>query len=249
MAKRPAQTPADLADAPGTGSRTLIERAYGQLREDILSGRLVAGQKLRVEHLKNGYTVSAGTLREALARLVSDALVVAEGQRGFTVAPMTVDELEDLTNLRVFIETAAIQEAIRCSNAAWRQQLTEAFASLSALEQPLLSTHFASWESANFLFHERLLQGGASPWTIRTLRQLTAHGERYRRLAIRVPGLRRDVHQEHQQIFDSAMAGQPARAALALEAHVRMTPDLLIKALREGQISLTESPQRTPPQP
>ncbi|MEY4757314.1 MAG: hypothetical protein RJA34_2212 [Pseudomonadota bacterium] len=249
MAKRPAQTPAEQADAPGSSSRTLIERAYRQLREDILGGKLVPGQKLRVEHLKADYTVGAGTLREALARLVSDALVVAEGQRGFTVAPMTVDELEDLTNLRVFIETAAIQEAIRSSNPAWRQQLTTAFASLSALEQALLSTHFSAWESANFWFHECLLQGGASPWTIRILRQLTAHGERYRRLAIRVPGLRRNVHEEHQQIFDSAMAGQPARAALALEAHVRMTPDLLIKALREGQISLCESPTRTPHSP
>jgi len=242
MAKRPVHPQTEPADAHGvTGSRTLIERAYRQLREDILAGRLVAGQKLRVEHLKSGYTVGAGTLREALARLVSDALVVAEGQRGFTVAPMTVEELEDLTNLRVFIETAAIQDAIRCSDDAWRLQLTAAFTQLSALEQPLLSTHFSTWESANVLFHECLLQGGASPWTIRILRQLTAHGERYRRLAIRVPGLRRNVHEEHQQIFESAMAGQPARAALALEAHIRMTPDLLIKALREGQISLTES--------
>lgn len=225
--------------APVAGaSRTLIERAYGALKEDIFQGLLVPGQKLRVEHLKDRYTVGAGTLREALARLVSDALVLAEGQRGFTVAPMTVEELEDLTNLRVFLETSALQEAIRRADGHWRDTLRAVFERLSALETPLLPERIRHWESANGAFHEALLQGGASPWTLRVLRQLTAHAERYRRLAMRLPGSVRNVHEEHRQIFESAMASQPARAALALEIHIRNTPDLLINALRSGATSL-----------
>ncbi len=70
-------------DAAEVASRTLIERAYAQLRDDIIEGRLAPGEKLRVEHLKEHYRVGAGTLREAITQLVSDALVVAEGQRGF----------------------------------------------------------------------------------------------------------------------------------------------------------------------
>jgi len=50
--------------------RTLIEASYRQLRRDIIAGGYQAGQKLRVEHLKANYQVSAGTLREALALLV-----------------------------------------------------------------------------------------------------------------------------------------------------------------------------------
>ncbi len=73
-----------------SGYRTLIERTYGQLREDILDGKLVPGEKLLVEHLKSRYDVGAGTVREALSRLVSEAMVVAEGQRGFTVAPVSL---------------------------------------------------------------------------------------------------------------------------------------------------------------
>src|SRR6476646_8542333 len=85
----------DGATARGTdaGSRTLIERAYAQLRDDIVEGRLAPGEKLRVEHLKSRYEVGAGTLREAITRLVSDALVDAEGQRGFRVAPMALTDL------------------------------------------------------------------------------------------------------------------------------------------------------------
>ena len=91
----------------GTGSRTLIEQAYRQLRDDIIEGRLAPGEKLRVEHLRRHYAVGAGTLREAITRLVSDALVEAEGQRGFRVAPVALDDLEDLTRLRLHIEIEA----------------------------------------------------------------------------------------------------------------------------------------------
>jgi DNA-binding GntR family transcriptional regulator len=44
----------------------------------------------------------------------------------------------------------------------------------------------------------------------------------------------RDVHAEHTLIFDSAMAGQDARAALALEAHIRATPELIAQTIQSG---------------
>ena len=66
----------------GIDARTLVERAYLGLRHDIVRGALTPGERLRVEHLKAVYDVGAGTLREALMLLVSDALVTAEGQIG-----------------------------------------------------------------------------------------------------------------------------------------------------------------------
>ena len=59
MAKRSALP---TADAPASASRTLIERAYEQLRDDIVDGRLAPDEKLRVEHLKARYGVSAPQL-------------------------------------------------------------------------------------------------------------------------------------------------------------------------------------------
>lgn len=234
MAKR--SVPNDTAAHPLPG-RTLIERAYAQLRDDIVEGRLAPGEKLRVEHLKEHYGVGAGTLREAITRLASDALVVAEGQRGFRVAPIALQELEDITQLRVQIETEALRLSIRAGGAAWRTTVTQAFESLSA-EEPIRPERRPHWEVLNLRFHEALLSGHASEWTLRVLRLLSRHSERYRSYAMSLPDSRRDVHAEHVQIYEYAMAGQDARAALALEAHIRATPDLLIRALREGRIRL-----------
>lgn len=100
MVKRSALLPAPDLSRPGQDThspRTLTERAYTQLRDDIVEGRLEPGEKLRVEHLRQHYEVSAGILREALNRLVSDALVEAEGQRGFHVTPITPSYSRALT--------------------------------------------------------------------------------------------------------------------------------------------------------
>ncbi len=231
--------PMGWQQAPGEpGSRTLTEQTYARLRTDIIEGRLAPGSKLRVDHLRGSYGVSAGTLREAMTRLVSDALVTAEGQRGFRVSPITIADLEDLTRLRVHIETHALRQSIRYGGEAWRQRLQASFVALSAFEQPLTRRHREQWETLNTRFHEALLSGHDSPWTSRVLRLLTRQSERYRSFALSVPGMTRDVHAEHMAIFELAMAGEEARAALALEAHICATPNLLARALREGRLAL-----------
>ncbi|MDD2179305.1 GntR family transcriptional regulator [Acidovorax sp. D2M1] len=229
---------AEGAPPPGDPSRTLIEHTYATLRDDIVEGRLPPGGKLRIEHLRTQYQVGAGTLREAVTRLVSDALVTVEGQRGFRVAPIALEELQDITSLRVHIEIDALRQSIRAGDAQWRTALAEAFTALSAEEQPIAPPRRRQWEALNVRFHEALLSGHASPWTLRVLRLLSRHSERYRFCAMGLPGSVRDVHIEHTEIYELAMAGQDARAALALEAHIRATPDLLIKALREGRAFL-----------
>lgn len=215
--------------------RTLTERAYRGLRHDIVCGRLEPGQRLRVEHLKDDYGVGAGTLREALALLVSDALVTVEGQRGYRVSAVSLDDLRDLTDTRVRLETEALRQSIRLGDAAWEALVRESFAQLSDAEEGGAGRDPDHWERANRRFHEALIAGYSSPWTRHLLDILYRHGERYRQIAIRLgatPGFDRDVHAEHEGIFTAALARQEARAALALEAHIRLTCDILTRHAR-----------------
>lgn len=212
-----------LFGEPGGQARTLGEQAYHQLRQHIIDGRYPPSAKLRVEHLKDVYNVGAGTLREALTRLVSDALVVAEGQRGFRVTPMSLADLEDITRLRIHIEVDALRESVRRGDPAWEQRVRRSFETMSSVEQPVSIENRCAWEAHNKRFHEALISAAASPWTYMILRILSQHGERYRRLCIGLEDSRRDVHEEHARIFEAAMQRADVRAALALEDHISTT--------------------------
>lgn len=229
----PTQTFTDHLLRPASEApRTLSERAYLAVRQDIVQGRLAPGERLRVEHLKDRYAVGAGTLREALALLVSDALVTVEGQRGYRVAEISLADLKDLTDTRVMLETEALRQSIRLGDAAWEAGLVQAYAVLTDAEQQAGGLEPQRWEMANKRFHEALIAAHRSPWSKHLLGVLYRHGERYRQVAIRMGAaqtIHRDVHDEHTSIYTAALARQEARAALALEAHIRLTCDILLQ--------------------
>lgn len=237
----PPAAPAPARD-DGGAPRTLVEKAYLALRRDIVRGEHQGGDRLRVEHLKDRYGVGAGTLREALALLVSDALVVAEGQRGFRVSAMSLADLEDVTNTRVLIETEALRQSIRRGDAPWEDRLRAAYDALSRAEARRSEAGVAweaDWEAANKHFHEVLISAHGSDWCRHLLGILYRHAERYRHVVLRMGAaedVHRDVHREHTEIYNAALARQDARAALALEAHVRLTCDILRSHHARGRV-------------
>jgi DNA-binding transcriptional MocR family regulator len=103
----------------GVNSETAGEKAYRRLRGDIIVGRLAPSQKLRLEPLKAAYGISVSTLRELLNRLTSEGLVVAESSRGFEVAPVSADNFKELANLRLLLESHALQRSFALGDMDW----------------------------------------------------------------------------------------------------------------------------------
>lgn len=223
----------DGSPAAEEAPRTLIEAAYRKLRRDIVDGRLQPDQKLRVEHLKSSYQVSSGTLREALALLVSDSLVVSHGQRGFRVTSMSLADLEDLTRLRVLLETEAMRESIRFGRDDWEAGLVSAFHRLTLAEQRLrndATRNFDDWESCNRQFHEALVSGCRSPWLLRMRGLLYQQSERYRRVSATQGPPPVEVHDEHNAIFEAALARNADMACALLTAHIHRALSVITKA-------------------
>ncbi|HEY9278854.1 MAG TPA: FCD domain-containing protein [Eoetvoesiella sp.] len=231
MLDNPAET---LPTAPPPGSetpaastaKTLVGSAYLHLRRDIIDGRLAPGAKLRVEHLKDSYGVGAGTLREALALLVSDALVVAQGQRGFHVKPISVADFYDITQTRILLECEALRQSIKLGDDAWEGSVVAAFHRLDRAEKRLTGTtteRFEEWEERNREFHQALISACASPWIRHFLGILYQQAERYRRLTITRKPIPRDVHGEHQAILDATLAHDADKACAILAEHISMT--------------------------
>jgi DNA-binding GntR family transcriptional regulator len=217
-------TSTHIAGASAPEPKTLVESAYRGLRRDIIEGRLAPGEKLRVEHLKDDYGVGAGTLREALSLLIADALVVSQGQRGFRVAPVSLADLEDITNTRVMLECEALRQSIALGNDDWEGALLAAFHRLSKAEEKLSDpTAREEWEERNRIFHEVLISACPSRWIKHFLAILYHQAERYRRLSLYLQPIPRDVHAEHADLFQATMARDAEKASTVMAEHILLT--------------------------
>jgi GntR family carbon starvation induced transcriptional regulator len=215
-----------LAEQPP--STTLVHSAYTSLRRDIIEGKLPPGSRLRVEHLKDTYGVGAGTLREALALLVSDALVASHNQRGFHVTPISIADFLDITETRILLETEALRCAIRDGDDIWESRVLAAFHRLSRAETRLANSDaeaFEEWEARNREFHQVLISACNSRWILHFLSLLYRQAERYRRLVITHQPIPRDVHDEHQSIVDATLDRDAEAAVAILSKHIATTYD------------------------
>ncbi|RBP05115.1 GntR family transcriptional regulator [Roseiarcus fermentans] len=206
-----------------TKGRTLIEAAYATLRNEIIDGTLEPGAKLRTEELRARYDVSGSTIREALTRLLGEALVTSEGQRGFRVAPASLDDFRDLTEVRKLIETEALRQAIAVGGEPWESEIVAAFYRLSKTEERLREDPAgasAEFEQRNRDFHRALIAACPSPWLHRLHALLYQQSERYRRLVASKRAIPRDVHAEHQGIFDATLARDSDLAVRLAGEHI-----------------------------
>ncbi len=214
----------------------LTQGAYEQLWADLLSCRIEPGARLKIQDLCTRLAVSLGAIREALSRLTSDGLVVAEPQRGFRAAPISPEDLRDLTMVRIEIDSLCLRQAIAQGDVDWEARLVAAFHRLSRTPQ-LTSSEPAStsddWAEAHAAFHTALVTGCNSPWLLRLHGQLYAQSERYRRLSVSVAPRRRNIGDEHQKILDATLARNADKAVDLLAGHLRATTDILLSALDE----------------
>jgi GntR family carbon starvation induced transcriptional regulator len=114
------------------------DSGYQRIRSDIIFGVLTPSGRLRLDAMKEDYGVSISTLREILNRLTSEGFVVAEGQRGFEVAPISIQNLRELADLRILLEHHAMAESFRAGDVEWEGRVVSAHHKLAATERTVL---------------------------------------------------------------------------------------------------------------
>lgn len=218
---------------PANGPKTLLDQTYRRLRDDIIMCAHEPGAKLQIERLREQYGVSAGTIREALSRLIADSLVVAIEQRGFRVASVSPDDLEDLTETRVLLETQALRKSIMSGDDRWEANLVGAFHLLTRAERRLVADAPGSvveWEERNRAYHEALVAACPSVWLKKLSEILYRQSIRYRFISALSKDSHRNVHDEHTAIFDAAMRRDAEVACARLAEHIRVTASVVERA-------------------
>lgn len=211
----------DLKPAGETRAGDVLAR----MRSDIISCTLKPGAKLRFETLRELYEVSFSTLREALSRLVAEGLVVAEGQRGFMVAPVSLSDLTDLTDVRVLIERECIRRAIADGDDRWEADIIATYHRMDRLQTRLGPTYYLSdeWAKLHGAFHLSLVAACNSPNLLEIRRKLFERAHRYRRMSSQFRPQWRAKDVEHKMIMDAVIARDTETARDLIERHIRET--------------------------
>ena len=216
------------------GSRTLTEAVYAQLRSDILWGRLSAGVPLRSDDLRAKYNVGISPLREALNRLIGDGLVVASGQRGFRVPPLTIEDVDDISSARIVIECAALARSIDRGSVAWETNVFTSLRRLKEITPQKLGRGAQVWAARHKEFHFALLSMCGSPSLLKVAGMLFDQAERYRNLDIaNAMAAGRNRLPEHDDIAHAAISRDKKTATRLLAEHYRKTSRFIVEHLQE----------------
>ena len=145
-------------------AKTQSDRMFDRLQADILACRIAPGSKLRINDIAESSEVSLGAVREALSRLGAEGLVMAESQKGYHVAQVSVEDLYDLTEARIEIERIALSRSIARGDLKWETSLVAAWHRLSRIPQPRLEDPDAHrWVAAHAEFHQALAKDRQLP--------------------------------------------------------------------------------------
>jgi DNA-binding GntR family transcriptional regulator len=202
-------------------SQSVAESAYEIIRSDIIFGRLPPGEKLKLDRLKKRYGVSVSTLREILTRLASEEFVVAEGQRGFEVAPISSENLQEISELRKLLECYALELSFAAGDVDWEGQVVAAHHKLHQMELRMMSgdeTARKQWKQYDWEFHQALIMACGS----REL--MTAHAaifDKYLRYQMLSLTFRGDISsREHKALLDAALKRDAKSAQKTLRTHI-----------------------------
>lgn len=218
---------------------TLADVAYERLRADLLACRLRPGDPIRMNEVSAQFGTNLSAVREALSRLAAEGLVISEPQKGFRAAPISVDELRDITAVRIEVEASCLRRAIAKGNVNWETGIVAALHRLlrtpeRAADDPRRKSD--EWAEAHARFHEALVANCESPCLLRIRSSLFDQSERYRRLSVPLAEFDRDLDREHREIAEAALDRDATQAVQRMTNHLQATADILLQQHIESQL-------------
>lgn len=200
---------------PGDPKRNPTQATAYWLGRDIVRGVFLPLERLKVEQLTQFYAVGHSPIREAILLLSATGLVVHEHQRGYRVAPVSLDDYDDLTGVYQRFYKLALGMAIELGDDAWEERVVVRLHRSLKVRKVLPGGDPEArelWQRAYGELHSEILSGCGSPLMLRMFGGLGARMERYVNLFADLESDReRDHHAEHRAIVDALVARDAGR--------------------------------------
>ena len=207
----------------------LGDRVYATLREYLRAGRIPTGQPLQEAALAAQLRVSRTPVREALARLASEGLVVPEG-RSFKAPALTMGDVEDIYQLRFLLEPEALR--LVAASKPERKALAPLRAGLEGMASAHEAGDGAAFMDANYRYRDAWTALVPNQRLVRAIHLYADHVRYLRAFTLDDPAVRAVVLRGLKRLALALAAGDGEAAAEAMRAHLESAKQILIDKIR-----------------
>jgi GntR family transcriptional regulator, rspAB operon transcriptional repressor len=211
--------------------------AYATLRQAVLTLRLGPGTSFSEADACAWLGLSKAPVRDALANLRREGLVLSAARSGYTVAPMTVKDARDLFTLRTLLESeAAALAAGQGGDLARLRELDSLCRSEYDVNDADSVRRFLAVNSA---FHVAVAELGGNLRLVEQLRRVIEQLERYMHLGLRLAPRADAIVHEHRELLAAIAAGDVKRARLEAAAQAHESHRMVLDGLLSSEAVLT----------
>jgi len=211
-------TPVEEAD----GDVSLGDRLRRGIEEDILSGRLIPGDRLDERALAERFKVSRTPVREALRQLATLGLVSLQLRQGARVASVELTELIEMIEVMAVIEAEAARLAARRMTPEQREALRAIHAEGG---RAIARGDSAAFNTTNWHLHQLIFAGSRNTFLATEARRLRLRVHFYRCYLLRVSDGAQRAQEEHDRIVEAICSGDADAAFNETRAHLLLSSD------------------------
>lgn len=223
----------------GPAKDTMAVAVRDRMRADILGARLKPGQRLMFSELSERYGVSVGVTREALTWLSSQGLVKAVAHQGYMVTPLSLAELDELTEARLLIEPLVLRQSIERGDTDWEGHIVAAHHVMSRTpssaegSDPNDDVAQDAWAEAHAAYHEALFSACRNARLMQIVQTFAESAALYRRWSVSLGHINTHAADEHRALLEHSLAREADAAADVLRTHISHTRQMLKEYVEE----------------
>ncbi len=219
-------------------SNTVREKAYTYVKDLILSNQLESGQKLNQERIANELHISRTPIREALHRLRSEGLVTTSGAAGFRVYRLSLEELEELFDIRSMLEGYLIRSACKNIPDAEIERLSEY---ISGSEKAIKERNSGDIYKYNTKFHDTFQKySNDKKRTNNIIANMKEHMLKYRKNTLYYLDIANRTIAGHKKIILALQTRDPDLCEYMMRKHIMDAKDNAIRITFGNRESLSK---------
>lgn len=197
---------------------TKQQAAYRWLKDQILEGRFRPGERLVIDRIAARRGLSIIPVREAIQLLQAERLVDVRPHAGAVVAPVTMENVEEVFTVLEGIEAVAVRRAAAARPAALEPKLAGLIGRMDAAEK---AGDVEKWSALNMEFHLAISETTGMPWVEEITRSALVNWDRLRRHFFREGSPHRfdEAERDHHALLQALRQGDPDRAESIVRRH------------------------------